>query len=571
MSMHGVLGWSSGSGTDTLAQLQSISGLGAIVMAAGLGKRMRSKVAKVLHPVGGRPMVLYAVEIAERIAGGGVVVVVGHQGDRVRAILEGRRPPRGAAPRTRVVEQGDLLGTGHAVMQARVAWREEDQEPPQAFVILNGDTPLLTETTVRELWRVHHRQNATLTILTTVLEDPSGYGRVVRSEAGEEPRMRDNRPVLRVVEDRDASEVEARVREVNVGTYLVDAAFLFEALDKLLPRNAQHEYYLTDLVGLAAERGLRVEAVTLQDSQEGLGINSREQLAAAELGIRRQVRERWMAEGVTLRDPMTTWIDADVVIGPDTVLSPDVTLEGTTRIGQDCEIRSHARLSDCVLGDRVTVLDSCVLREATLEDDVVVGPFAHLRPGAVVRRHAKVGNFVEMKQAELGEGSKANHLTYLGDTRVGRKVNIGAGTVTCNYDGMTKYQTVIEDDVFIGSDALLVAPVTVGRGALVAAGSTVTENVPEDALAIGRAAQINRPGWAARRRALMAEGGQAARGEGRAAQEEGQGARGKRQGEKKPRATSPVQLVKPGGAEHTGKKNAGKRGGKQTVRKPVRN
>ncbi|GIW54425.1 MAG: bifunctional protein GlmU [Nitrospiraceae bacterium] len=481
-----------------------VSGLSAIVMAAGVGKRMKSKLAKVLHTVAGRPMILYVVELAERLAGAGVAVVVGHQAGRVRALLESRLTGDRTASRTAIVEQPEQLGTGHAVLQAKPVFSASPRERPAAFLILNGDTPLLTEATVRELLRVHETDKATVTILTAVLDDATGYGRIVRSNP-----VGDNRPglldcrVLKIVEDRDASPEEKRLREVNVGTYVVDGGFLFEALNTLHPHNAQREYYLTDIVSLAVERGLRVSTVTLSDPDEGLGVNTREQLARAERAMRRQIRERWLDAGVTMRDPATTWIDAGVVIGPDTVLHPNVTLEGSTVIGEDCVIRSNVRLTDCVLGNRVEILEHCVLREARLEDDTTLGPFVHLRPGTVVRRKAKVGNFVEMKNTDLGEGSKANHLSYLGDTTVGKGVNIGAGTITCNYDGVRKYRTVIEDDVFVGSDTQLIAPVTVGRGAVVAAGTTVTQDVPADALAIARVPQVNREGWAARRRALL--------------------------------------------------------------------
>ncbi len=480
-----------------------VPGLGVIVMAAGVGKRMKSKLAKVLHTVAGRPMILYIVELAERLAGAGVAVVVGHQGGQVRALLESRAAGDRRTSRTVIVEQAEQLGTGHAVLQAKPIFPASQRERPSTFLILNGDTPLLAEATVRELLRVHETDKATVTILTAVLEDATGYGRIVRSNP-----VGDNRPglldcrVLKIVEDRDASPEEKRLREVNVGTYVVDGGFLFEALDTLQPHNAQGEYYLTDIVSLAVERGLRVSTVTLCDPDEGLGVNTREQLARAERAMRQQIRERWMDAGVTMRDPATTWIDAGVVIGPDTVLYPNVALEGSTVIGEDCVIRSNVRLTDCVLGNRVEILEHCVFREARLEDDTTLGPFVHLRPGTVVRRRAKVGNFVEMKNTDLGEGSKANHLSYLGDTNVGKGVNIGAGTITCNYDGIRKYRTVIEDDVFVGSDTQLIAPVTVGRGAVVAAGTTVTRDVPADALAIARVPQVNREGWAARRRAL---------------------------------------------------------------------
>jgi bifunctional UDP-N-acetylglucosamine pyrophosphorylase/glucosamine-1-phosphate N-acetyltransferase len=247
-------------------------------------------------------------------------------------------------------------------------------------------------------------------------------------------------------------------------------------------------------------------AVTLQDPEEGLGVNTRQQLATAEQVLRQQIRERWLEAGVTMLDPASAWIDAGVTIGRDTVLHPNVSLEGKTAIGEDCVVRSYARLTDCVVGDRVEILDHSVLRESRIEDDAKLGPFVHLRPGVLVRRKAKVGNFVEMKQTDLGEGSKANHLSYLGDAKIGKGVNIGAGTITCNYDGVRKYRTTVEDNVFLGSDTQLVAPVTIGAGSVIAAGTTVTQNVPADSLAIGRTTQVNRPGWAAKRRALLADG-----------------------------------------------------------------
>lgn len=480
--------------------------VGVIIMAAGLGKRMQSKVVKVLHPVAGRPMVLYAVELGRQFGDRGVAVVVGHQGDRVRAVLEAQsRGPAGRPP-LHIVLQEKQLGTGDAVRQACPVFVSAQGSTPLTFLILNGDTPLLTKETVEELLRVHRQDGATVTLLTAVLDDPTGYGRVVRAEFEQGARSLRNQAVLRIVEDRDATPAEAALREINVGTYVVEGSFLFEALDQIRPQNAQGEYYLTDIVGLAVAQGRPVAAVQLQEAAEGLGVNTRAQLAEAERTIRERIRAAWLEAGVTMKDPATTWIDADVRVGRDTVLYPHVTLEGQTRIGEDCVIRSHARLTDCVVGDRVEILDSCVLRESQVEDEAHLGPFAHLRPGTVVRRQAKVGNFVEIKKAELGEGSKANHLSYLGDAVIGKGVNIGAGTITCNYDGVKKYQTVIENDVFVGSDTQLVAPVRIGRGALIAAGTTVTQDVPPNALAIGRASQVNRPGWATKRR-MLAESG----------------------------------------------------------------
>ena len=477
-----------------------VPGLAVVVMAAGLGKRMQSKQAKVLHPVAGRAMVLYSVDVGLRVAGHRVAVVVGHQADRVRQVIEEATSGRNGHAPVSVVEQRELLGTGHAVLQTRPVFAGSDRPAPVRFLILNGDTPLLREETVRELLRVHQEEKAAVTILTTVVEDASGYGRVVRqSSAGN--------CVLRIVEDRDADVHEKSICEINVGTYVVEGDFLFPALEKLQPGNAQGEYYLTDILQIAVEQGRRVAALPLQNPEEGLGVNTRRQLAEAEQVIRRQICHRWLDAGVQMIDPASTWIDAGVTIGKDSVLYPNVILEGATVIGEDCIVRSGTRITDCVLGNRVEVLDHCIFRGSCIEDDAKLGPFAHLRPQVSVRKGAKVGNFVEMKKTELGEGSKANHLSYLGDAKIGKGVNIGAGTITCNYDGVRKADTIIGDGVFVGSDTQFVAPVTVGAGSVIAAGTTVTENVPTDSLVIARVPQVTRPGWAAKRRALLADGG----------------------------------------------------------------
>lgn len=481
----------------------SISGLGVIVMAAGLGKRMKSNHVKVLHQVAGKPMVLYAVDAALRVAGHRIAVVVGHQAEKVRHVIEAGIAGKPGAQAVRIVEQTQQLGTGHAVMQSRSVFASDGEASPAHYLILNGDTPLLKESTLRELLTVHCREGATVTILTAILDDPGGYGRVIRRDASHEGHAHSSSDVLKIVEDRDATSAERTSKEINVGTYVVSGAFLFEALDKLEPDNAQGEYYLTDIVRMAVAQGRRVAAVTLQNPDEGLGVNTRQQLAAAELVVRQQIRERWLDAGVTMRDPGSVWIDAGVTIGKDTVLYPHVILEGNTVIGEETWIRSGVRITDCMIGNRVEVLDSCVLGQSCIEDDAHVGPFVHLRPGVVVRRRAKVGNFVEMKKTELGEGSKANHLSYLGDATIAGGVNIGAGTITCNYDGVKKHHTVIGKNVFLGSDTQLVAPVTIGDGAVIAAGTTVTQNVPADSLAIARVPQANRIGWVAKRRALV--------------------------------------------------------------------
>lgn len=480
-------------------------GVAVIVMAAGLGTRMKSKRAKVLHCVAGRPMVLYALELAINVAGYRVAVVVGYQADDVRRVIGEMIKGKKSVGSVVIVEQSKQLGTGHAVLQCRPVFVNGREPGPTEYVIINGDTPLLTEETVGELLKTHREEKATVTILTALVDDPSGYGRVVRRESGEEKWGRpEGAEVLKIVEERDATPMERGIKEINVGTYVVSADFLFSALEEVQPRNAQGEYYLTDIVAMAVAQRRRVSAVRLRSPEEGLGVNTRAQLAEAERIIRCRIRDRWLNEGVTMIDPDSVWIDADVSIGQDTILHPYVTIEGKTDIGEDCVIRSHSRLVDCQVGNRVEILDHCVLRESLVEDDVVIGPFAHLRPGVLVRRKARIGNFVEMKKTELGEESKANHLSYLGDAKIGKGVNIGAGTITCNYDGLRKHQTTIGDRVFIGSDSQLVAPVSVGDGAVIAAGTTVTKDVPPDALAIARMPQDNRAGWAMKRR-LMAE------------------------------------------------------------------
>jgi len=476
----------------------SIPGLGVVIMAAGMGKRMQSKLAKVLHPVAGKPMVLYVVDLACRLADRGVAVVVGHQGEAVRRVVEA------AESRVTVAEQAQQLGTGHAVLQARSIFSEDPRTRPSRYLILNGDTPLLTEATVRTLLAMHDEHKAAVTMLTAVLDDAFGYGRVIRRRRDEWARGGSENDVQKIVEENDASPEERQVREINVGTYVVEGDFLFSALDKLDPRNAQGEYYLTDIVQMAVAQGRTVAAHRLACLEEGLGINSRLQLAEAERVIRRRIRARWLEAGVTMRDPDSTWIDADVTIGRDVVLYPVVALEGRTAIGEDTVVHSGTRITDCQIGNGVEILDHCVLRDSQVEDGAHLGPFVHLRPGVLVRRKAKVGNFVEMKKTELGEGAKANHLSYLGDAMIGPGVNIGAGTITCNYDGANKYRTVIGEHVFLGSDTQLVAPVTIGAGAVIAAGTTVTQDVPADALAIARVPQVNRAGWAAKRRALQA-------------------------------------------------------------------
>jgi len=451
-----------------------------VILAAGMGRRMKSKRAKVLHSIAGRPMILYSVETAIRLPSDKIVVVVAHQADAVKAVLENLP--------VQIVHQGRPMGTGHAVLQTETAMA--GFKGP--VLILNGDVPLITADTLGSMLKVHRDQDADLTLLTALLSNPEGYGRVVRDPDG---------GILSIVEEADATPVQRAVREINTGFYLVNAPFLFEALKSLKPDNAQKEYYLTDIVAAAVRQDRKLRTVSAPEPEEAMGINSRSDLARTEKTVARRIAERHMREGVTLMDPETTWIEADVEIGRDTVIYPNVRLEGKSRIGEDCVIHSHTRISRCRLGNGVTVKDSCVLAESVLEDGAAAGPFAHLRPGTVLHSGARIGNFVETKKTEMGEGSKANHLTYLGDAVIGNGVNIGAGTITCNYDGVNKHRTTIEDDVFVGSDTQFIAPVRIGRGAVIGAGSTITKDVPPDSLAISRARQEIKKDWGKKRTA----------------------------------------------------------------------
>ncbi len=460
----------------------------AIVIAAGRGKRMRSGTAKALHSVAGRPLLWYMLSLARRVADARVVVVIGHQADRVRQFLDQSKADFEPFD---VALQPEQLGTGHAVRQAQAALMPKGKAASKHCLIVNADTPLLRRATVQRLLTRHEKEKAVLTLLSAELPEPRGYGRVVRGDKGQ---------VVKVVEEADATRAERAIHEVNAGTYVVDASFLFKALARVRAKNVQGEYYLTDIVGLAVAEGRKVAGLKTSDSRECLGVNTREHLAGVEEAMRERIRTRWLNAGVTLLDPRTTFIDDTVRIGRDTVLHPGVTLEGHTNVGPGCVIRSASRVTNSVVGKAVTIQDSSVVDQAVIEDHATVGPFAHIRPGAVLRKQAKVGNFVEVKNTELGVGSKANHLTYLGDTTVGKRVNIGAGTITCNYDGYKKDRTTIEDEAFIGSATQLIAPVKVGKGAVVGSGSTITQDVPAAALALSRSPQVTKEEWATRRR-----------------------------------------------------------------------
>lgn len=460
----------------------SVSAPVAVIMAAGKSTRMKSRTSKVLHPVAGRAVIDYIIQAARE--GCGVedcVAIVGHEADRVREHLKARW-----GESVRYAVQEPQHGTGHAVMQAEPLLRDFSGD----VLALAGDTPLLTGDILRALLEHHRQTGAAATLLTAVLEDPGAYGRVVRAADG---------GVERIVEARDASEAERAIREINTSVYCFRARPLFRALSEIRPDNAQGEYYLTDVIALLSRQGERVEAIASEDPAVVLGVNTRVELAEAAALVRSRKLRQLMLDGVTIIDPANTYVDTAVSIGPDTTIYPGVVLEGATTIGADCVIGPHTHLVDTRLDDGASISQSrAVLAE--VGEGAKVGPFAHLRPGTVIGSRAKIGSFVELKQAELGEGASVAHLSYIGDAVVGARANIGGGTITCNYDGREKYRTTIGENAFIGSNNTLVAPVNVGDGAYTAAGSAVTEDVPADALAVGRARQVNKEGWAATKR-----------------------------------------------------------------------
>jgi bifunctional UDP-N-acetylglucosamine pyrophosphorylase / glucosamine-1-phosphate N-acetyltransferase len=452
-----------------------IKNVAAVILAAGKGTRMKSALAKVLHPLAGRPMAAWPVDAALATGAAPVVLVLWHQADAVQDHFR-------AATGIRFAIQEDQLGTGHAVACARQALTGFSG----TVLILCGDTPLLREDTLTGLIRFHCSHNAAVTVLTAVMDDPSGYGRVVRDELGR---------VQRIVEQKDASYEELEIREINSGIYCMESGFLFDNLGAITSDNTQNEYYLTDLIAMSVQQEKTCLAMTTDDADEIMGVNDRVQLAAAARILRQRINSGLMLSGVTIIDPDNTYIDYGVTISPDTVIHPNNHIGEGTVIGASCIVEANSLISGCRIGNGCHIKAGSVLEGSELHDHVSVGPMAHLRTGTQLHDHVKIGNFVETKKAVMGEGSKASHLTYLGDAEIGRDVNIGCGTITCNYDGVNKHRTVIGDQVFIGSDVQLVAPVTVGRNSLVAAGTTVTNDVPPDSLAIARIPQVNKEGW----------------------------------------------------------------------------
>jgi bifunctional UDP-N-acetylglucosamine pyrophosphorylase/glucosamine-1-phosphate N-acetyltransferase len=448
--------------------------LHVVILAAGKGTRMKSAWPKVLHRVAGAPMIEHVLATAALLHPRSTTVVVGHEAQKVEHLL--RRHPG-----LSFVVQEPQLGTAHALQITEPVFRNATG----TLMLLYGDVPLLSANTLKMLLERHASARASATVVTAILDNPHGYGRIVRS--GEQ--------IARIVEERDASPAEREIREINSGIYAFALDGLFDAVRGIAAENVQNEYYLPDVIAIYRQRGERVETMTVTNTDEIRGINSRSELAEVSRVLRAQKAAALMADGVTIEDPATTYIDKDVTIGRDTIIRPCVWIEGATTIGSGCEIHSGVRIVDSQIGDRVVVYNHCVITNAQLGDDAQVGPFAHLRADANVRERARVGNFVELKKTVLGPGSKSMHLAYLGDATIGEKVNIGAGTITCNYDGTHKNPTVIEDGAFIGSDTQLIAPVTVGKGAYVGSGATIREDVPSGALAVSAGKQRNIEGW----------------------------------------------------------------------------
>jgi bifunctional UDP-N-acetylglucosamine pyrophosphorylase/glucosamine-1-phosphate N-acetyltransferase len=448
--------------------------LHVVVLAAGKGTRMKSERPKVLHSVAGVPMIDRVMATAASLSPASVVLVLGHKADDVANHV-------GQAPGRSFVTQEPQLGTGHALAQALPFLANARGD----VLLLYGDVPLLSADTLRAMLGRHRERRAAMTVLTAVVGQPYGYGRIVRHED----------ELLRIVEERDATAVERAIDEINAGIYVLALEPLAAAVASLTPQNAQGEYYLTDLVGIYRRRGLSVGTFTAASADEIRGVNSRRDLAEVSRLVRNAKVEELMAAGVTIIDPATTYVESGVQVGADTVLHPNVYLEGRTVVGSACDIQAGTRLANATVGDRVTIRNYSIVTDSTIADGAVLGPFAHLRPGSEVQADAHVGNFVELKKTTLGRGSKASHLSYLGDATIGDGVNIGAGTITCNYDGVKKHPTVIGDGAFIGSDSQLIAPVTIGKGAYVAAGSSITDDVPDGALGIARGRQVNKEGW----------------------------------------------------------------------------
>ncbi|HKA20594.1 MAG TPA: bifunctional UDP-N-acetylglucosamine diphosphorylase/glucosamine-1-phosphate N-acetyltransferase GlmU [Blastocatellia bacterium] len=455
-----------------------------MILAAGLGTRMKSRRAKVLHELAGLPLIAHVLRAAFELEPERVFTIVGHQAAEVEQAVRDqvavlRERVSNASPDLQFVTQTEQKGTGHAVMAAR----DRLAERKGSLVLVAGDVPLIKGETLKNLAAAHQAEKNHVTMLTVSMDDPTGYGRIVRDSDGQ---------FVRCVEQKDATADELAIQEVGVSIYCFDVPALLDALESLTTDNAQGEYYLTDVPRIMQQQGKKVGLLYHPDFEEVLGVNTRVELADLERKLRERKLRELMLSGVTIVDPSTTYINQDVAIGPDSVIYPQVIIEGSSRIGSGCTVQSWSRLKNVDIGDEVTIRNSCIIEDSTIHKSATIGPFARLRAGAEIGEKAGIGNFVEVKKSKVGRGTKASHLTYLGDATLGDRVNIGAGTVTCNYDGVRKNETIIEDEVKIGSDTMLVAPVRVGKGSVTGAGSVVTKDVPPDSLVAGVPAAVKK-------------------------------------------------------------------------------
>jgi bifunctional UDP-N-acetylglucosamine pyrophosphorylase/glucosamine-1-phosphate N-acetyltransferase len=464
--------------------------LAIAIMAAGKGTRLKSKRPKVLHEIGGRALLLHVIAAAGKVVPADqVYCIIGHEADRVRAAIE--------STGVQFVLQPEQRGTGHALQMVKAFFALSGQPIPENLLVLSGDVPLIRPETITAIRDTHLREHAAMTILTAVPPDPTGYGRVLRRTPG-------GPEVTAIVEQKSLKPNQLDTPEINSGIYCFRTSALFEKLDQLDTNNAHGEFYLTDVAAMLVADNQRVVAVQADSVDEVLGANTIAEMMHLDAAMRLNTARRLMASGVTIFRPETTVIDSEVEIGPDTTIEPFVQLLGATKIGSDCRIRSYSVIQNTTIGDNVTVRNGCIIDSATIADSAIIGPYSHLRPESHIGERAHVGNFVETKKVTLGAGSKANHLTYLGDAVIGAKTNIGAGVITCNYDGVLKHETTIGDNVFIGSDSTLVAPITIESNSYIAAGSSITDDVPSGALALGRARQVTKPGWLAAKKSSKA-------------------------------------------------------------------
>ena len=454
----------------------------AVVLAAGQGTRMKSKLYKVLHPVMGRPMVQHVMDQLLTLKLDEIVTIVGHGAEKVKQEL---------GDVTQFALQSEQLGTGHAVQQAEAFLKDKDG----VTLVACGDTPLLTKETLEALFGYHEREQAKVTVLTTSVSEPTGYGRIIRNADG---------AVEKIVEQKDADATERDVKEINAGTYCFDNRFLFEALSHVSNDNAQGEYYLPDVIEIAQKQGETVAAFNTPDADEILGVNDRVALSEAERLMKTRTNIKHMRNGVSIIDPLTTYIAPTVTIDADVVIQPGTMITGASHIKTDAIIGPNSEIKDAIIGEG-SVIKQSIVHDSKVGNQVNIGPFAHIRPATIIEDHAKIGNFVEVKKSRIDRGSKVSHLSYIGDADIGKHVNVGCGSITVNYDGKNKFKTIIEDDVFIGCNANLIAPLTIGRGALVAAGSTITKDVPEIALSVARAKQVNKEGYAKRFNKLLSD------------------------------------------------------------------